>query len=83
MRNNSHRRAFTFAEILVAMVFVAIVIPVAVEGVLIANRAGTVAERKRVAARLADRLLAELVLTGEWADASGLSGSSPTRMNGG
>jgi type II secretory pathway pseudopilin PulG len=59
-------RAFTFAELLAALVFVAILIPVAVRGVLIANRAGLVAEHKRVAAQLADRMLNELVVTEEW-----------------
>jgi len=62
----SSTRQFTFAELLVAMVFIAIVLPVAVRGVLIANRAGVTAERKRTAARLADRMLTELVVTGDW-----------------
>jgi len=64
------RHSFTFAEILVAMAFVAIVLPVAVRGVLTANRIGVVAERKRVAARLADRVLTDLVATGDWAAGS-------------
>jgi len=59
-------RAFTFAELLAAMVFVAIVIPVIVQGLTIANRAGVVAERQRVAVQLADRLLSELVVTDAW-----------------
>jgi len=60
------RRRFTFAELLVAMVFVAVVLPVAVRGVLIANRAGVVAEHRRAAVHLADQLLTELVVTGDW-----------------
>lgn len=59
---------FTLAEVLAAMLFLAILIPVAVEGVLIANRAGVVAERQDVAARLADNLLTELVATDTWRD---------------
>ena len=58
---------FSFVEVLVAMVFMAIVIPVAVEGFLIANGAGAVAERKRVAAQLAHAKLTELAATGTWA----------------
>ncbi len=59
-------KGFTLAETLAAMLFMAIVIPVAVQGLTIANRAGVVAERKRVAAQLADRLLTETVLTEDW-----------------
>jgi hypothetical protein len=44
----------------------AIVIPVTLEALRIASRAGLVAERKSAAARLADRLLNELVVTGQW-----------------
>lgn len=60
---------FTFAEVLAAMVFMAIVIPVAIQAMRIASRAGVVAERKNVAVQLADSLLNELVVTGEWMSA--------------
>ena len=59
-------RGFTLAETLAAMVFVAILVPVAIEGVQIASRAGVVADRKRVAAQLADRLLSEMAVTEDW-----------------
>jgi len=55
--------AFTLAEVLAALVFMAIVIPVAMQGLSIASRAGAVAERKREAARVAERLLNESVVT--------------------
>jgi len=58
--------AFTLAEVLAALVFMAIVIPVAVQGLRVANLAGQVAERKAVAARLGDQLLNELLVTGNW-----------------
>ena len=64
------KRGFTLAETLAAMLFMAIVIPVAVRGVMLANRAGVVAERKRVAAELADRLLVETIVTQQWMDGS-------------
>lgn len=57
---------FTLAEVLAAMVFMAIVIPVAVEGLRVANLAGQVAERKSVATRLGDQVLNELLVTGNW-----------------
>lgn len=64
----TRQRGFTFVEILAAMLFMAIVIPVTVEGIMIANRAGVAAERKRVAVGLADMLLTEKVVTAEWRD---------------
>lgn len=61
---------FTLAEVLAALLFMAIVIPVAVQGLRIASRAGSVAERKAVAARLADTKLNELIVTGQWQSAA-------------
>jgi len=58
--------AFTLAEVLAALVFMAIVIPVAVQGLRVANLAGQLAERKAVAARLGDQVLSELLVTGNW-----------------
>ncbi len=54
--------AFTLAEVLAALTFMAIVIPVAIEGLRIANRAGVVAQRKTIAARVADRVLNEALI---------------------
>jgi len=56
--------AFTLAEVLAAMMFLAIVIPVAVEGIHIASVAGEVAQRKMVAARVGNDVLNELKVTG-------------------
>ena len=61
-------RGFTLVEMLAAMLFVAIVIPAAARGLILANRAGVVAERKRVAAELADYLLTETIVTEAWTD---------------
>ena len=58
------RAGFTLAEVLAALVFMAIVIPVAVEAVRVAARAGEVGERKAAAARIADRVMNELLVTG-------------------
>jgi Tfp pilus assembly protein PilV len=57
---------FTLAEVLAALLFMAIVIPAAIEGMHIASLAGTVAERKGEAARVAQRLLAENLVTTNW-----------------
>src|SRR5215469_15874336 len=58
--------AFTLAEVLAALLFMAIVVPVAIEGLHIASLAGAVAERKGEAARVAQRLLNESLVTTNW-----------------
>ena len=57
---------FTLAEVLAALLFMAIVIPVAVHGLQVASLAGTVADRKGQAARVAERLLNESLVTTNW-----------------
>jgi len=54
------------AEVLAALLFMAIVIPVALQGLRIASRAGEVADRKRDAARVAERVLNEMIVTTNW-----------------
>jgi type II secretory pathway pseudopilin PulG len=58
------KSAFTLAEVLAALAFMAIVIPVAINGLRVANLAGQVGERKAVAARIAERVLNEYTVTG-------------------
>jgi len=48
------------------MLFMAIVLPAIVEGMALASRAGVAAQRGREAAQLADRILTEMVVSGEW-----------------
>src|SRR5947208_6525931 len=57
---------FTLAEVLAALVFMAILIPVALEGLHIASRAGEVAARKSEAALVAERVLNESIVTTNW-----------------
>ena len=57
---------FTLAEVLAALVFMAIVIPAAIEGLSLAGRAGVVAARKNDAVLIADRILNETVVTSNW-----------------
>src|ERR1017187_8152908 len=52
---------FTLAEVLAAMLFLAIVIPVAVEALHVSSLAG-----KGAAARIADRVLNESLVTTNW-----------------
>src|SRR5215469_14289664 len=65
-RVTCHASAFTLAEVLAAMLFLAIVIPAALEALHVAGLAGEVAARKGAAARLADRLLNESIVTTNW-----------------
>jgi Tfp pilus assembly protein PilV len=54
------RAGFTLAEALAALMFLAIVIPVAMHGLQVASLAGEVGQRKAVAARLGNKILNEL-----------------------
>src|SRR5437763_160123 len=60
---NRGHGGFTLAEVLAALVFMASVIPAAVHGLRIAGLAGQVAERKAAAARIAEKLLNEQIVT--------------------
>ena len=57
---------FTLAEVLAAMLFLALVIPAAVEALHVAGLAGEVAARKSAAARVADRVLNESLVMTNW-----------------
>lgn len=61
----ANRRAFTLVELLAAMAFMAIVIPVIMHALAISNRGAQVAQRKAIAARVADRVLSEYVANGQ------------------
>ena len=68
------RSGFTLAEVLAALVFMAILIPVAIECLSIAGRAGEVAVRKGEAALVAERILNENIVSTNW-NRSGQSGT--------
>lgn len=69
-RPNGHSsRGLTFVEVLAALLFMSVLIPVAVQGVMVANRAGVMAERKRQAAELANNCLTERIVTDDWRQA--------------
>jgi hypothetical protein len=67
-RRLCHCAAFTLAEVLAAMLFLAIVIPAAVEAMHLASLAGEVAARKGAAVRVADRILNESLVTTNWSN---------------
>jgi type II secretory pathway pseudopilin PulG len=51
------------AEVLAALLLMAIIVPVALQGVQIASRAGLLGQRKAAAMRVAERVLNELIAT--------------------
>lgn len=59
------RRGLTLVEVLASLLMMAIVIPVAMEGMSIASRAGLLAQRKATAMRVAERVLNELLIEGQ------------------
>ncbi len=59
-------RGFTLVEVLAALVFMAIVIPVAMQGLSVASRAGELAGRRYQAGLVADRVLNEAIVTTNW-----------------
>jgi hypothetical protein len=64
--NSNSSTAFTLAEVLAALVFLAILIPVALQALNIASRAGEAAARKSEAALVAESVLNETVATTNW-----------------
>ncbi len=54
------RAAFTLIEVLAALIFMAIVIPVALQALRVASLAGEVGERKKAAARIGQSVLDEM-----------------------
>jgi len=74
-RTNNHQFAFTLAEVLAALLFMAVVIPVALEGMHVASRAGSVAVGKREAVRVAERILNESIITTNWNNGGSQVGS--------
>jgi type II secretory pathway pseudopilin PulG len=57
---------FTLAEVLAALLFMAIVIPVAVQGLRLSSQAGVQAERSASALQLGDALLQEMAIGGRY-----------------
>lgn len=83
---SNHRRgirAFTLAEVLAAMLFLAIVVPVAVEALHVSSLAGEVAARKGSATRIADRVLNESLVMTNWSSGqqSGVISEGPLDFN--
>lgn len=68
-RSGVRHGGFSFAELLAAMLFLAILVPAVVEGLTLANRAAVRAERNHLALQLAEKRLQELLLDDQWRSA--------------
>lgn len=74
-RKGRGQSAFTLIEVLVAMLFMAIVIPVAMDALHVSSEAGEISTRRAEAARVADRILNENIVMTNWTS-SMLSGTT-------
>jgi len=72
--NQKTSAGFTLAEVLAALLFLAIVIPAAIEAMHVATLAGDVAARKGSAARVAEKVLNESIVLTNW-NGGGQSGT--------
>jgi prepilin-type N-terminal cleavage/methylation domain-containing protein len=64
------RGGFTLAEVLAALLLMAIVVPVTLGGMSIASRAGILGQRKAAAMRVAERVLDETIATNQLTQSS-------------
>ena len=62
----ARRNGFTFVEVLAALAFLGILIPVIVSALTLANRASVVAERTSKALQLAENRLNEIIASNTW-----------------
>jgi type II secretory pathway pseudopilin PulG len=69
MNQSRTHLGFTFVEILAAMAFLGILIPVVISALTVSNRAAVVAERSTVAVQLGENRLSELMLEDAWTTA--------------
>ncbi|MBL9189568.1 MAG: type II secretion system protein [Opitutaceae bacterium] len=69
-QRRSRTGGFTLAEVLAALLFMAILIPVTMHGVAVASRAGILGQRKATAMRIAERVLNEQITSGQVATAT-------------
>ena len=65
----NRRSAFTFVEVLAAMAFLGILIPVLVSALHLSSGVGETAERSTIAAQLGENRLNELTLGDAWSSA--------------
>jgi prepilin-type N-terminal cleavage/methylation domain-containing protein len=66
-----HHAGFTLVEVLAAMAFLGIVMPVVVSALFVSSRAAVISERSLIALQLGENKLNEMMLGGAWTSESG------------
>lgn len=66
-----YRAGFTLVEVLAAMAFLGIVMPVVISALFVSSRAAVIAERSTIALQLGENKLNEMMLGGAWTTESG------------
>ncbi len=79
LRHPHSSNAFTFVEVLAAMVFMGILIPVVVSALTLSNRAAVTSEREAIAMQLAENKLGELMIDNAWTSAGARGDFAPNR----
>ncbi len=69
------RGAFTFVEVLAALLFLAVVVPAVVTALTISNRASEIADRGSLAGQLAENKLDEMLVDNAWQSPLASSGT--------
>jgi prepilin-type N-terminal cleavage/methylation domain-containing protein len=69
-RSGALSRGFTLVEVLAALLFMAIVIPVVMQGLSVASRAGELAGRRYQAGLVAERVLNEAIILTNWSQST-------------
>jgi len=67
-RGMSGNRGFTLVEVLATFVLLALILPVAMQGISLAMKLGTKSKRQLEAAALAETQLSEMLLSGDYKD---------------
>lgn len=62
------KRGFTLIEIMATFVLIAIILPVAMEGIAMSTRMSSESRRKTEAGTLAEKKLTEILVAEEWSD---------------
>ena len=68
-RRRRSRAAFTFVEVLAALLFLAVVVPAVVTALTVSNRASEITDRGNLAGELAENKLNELLTDNAWQSA--------------
>jgi type II secretory pathway pseudopilin PulG len=71
LRPSLRQNGFTFVEILAALTFMAILVPVLVSALTLANRTAEIADRTSTAMQLGENQLSQLLIGNNWQSAGG------------